>query len=213
MKGSVMHLKQRFQRLSFWNKLAALAAFVGILGFCLYLADKVYNQVTSLPEIHVSPTQLTLHAGSYEVKTPLSVTNTTRLPLYNIELKLELEPPSLKSESVQIARVGREPKLEGRTGPLKVDQDLFMIDITDSKEREALVLVIASIDPQSTLTLVVYGTTPVPSQAKVVLWCFDHERSPLLAREGGAGIGSNYVPEAIILRRMRFNVRWIDDPW
>jgi hypothetical protein len=133
--------------------------------------------------VSASPTSLRLHTAEWSVKTPVLVTNHSDSAVYNVGLKIAIEGNGVEAESVQIERDTKRTALEGMLAPIVLSPDLVRLNCIDSESREAVVVFIHTIEPNASRELVIRGTGPVDSTAKVEVWGFERKPSEILQQQ------------------------------
>ena len=152
----------------------------------------------------VSPTSLRLYSGGWSVKTQVTVSNQTDLPLYNVGVKMTISNNAVDSNSIKIDTGANNSVLRGKLETIEMAAD-YIVLFTDSKGHEAIALIYNMIEPHSNKSFVVSGTTPVESGAQIGIWSFKDKPSEILEKPGMAAFPFK-PPEDIKLKALRLRM-------
>lgn len=169
--------------------------------------NKAHRTVTG-QTIAATPMALRLHSGQWAVTTPLTITNMSDKPAYAVQVKLTIDPPDLDPASIKIQPDQPRTSVRGRVINVEMNPDVVLYYLTDSQGRQCVSIWMHTLDARSTREIVISGTKPQLSSARVELWTFQHS-PPELLRQGNKNSIPISFPEAVTLNSMAMVMRRI----
>ena len=179
-----------------WPYLNGLAVF-GACEDTDTMIEKVLNKIEpkfthfthSGQTVTVSPNSFPLHTGACSVKTPIRIKNLSENRIYEVAVKLVVITPNVPSESVEIVSCVTTSQ-QGNTGGIILPADLLMLDYTDSDNNVSIALVLHTLGPQESSKIIVEGTMPFRSDARVKVCSFNNVAADVSQGPGAIAISS-----------------------
>ncbi|GAJ04792.1 unnamed protein product [marine sediment metagenome] len=98
--------------------------------------------------IKISPTQISLKAQPWKIKTTFHVQNRSTEILFDVWIKLTMENCDIKANDIKIDSGGGEGFLSERISNISVDYDFVRMDGTDNKGKACIFFILYSLVPQ-----------------------------------------------------------------
>lgn len=153
-----------------------------------------------------------LRRAEWEARFKFSIHNRLHETFYSVVVKLTIGQAGIQSDNFRVDPVWEKQPQERRVNGISVSTDNFIIDGTDSQDREAIFLFISNLLPKETLSFILIsppceisgGVEQVPISLEVV--DFGRKPSPIL--KGPRGLALPFIPkEKIHPRNIRLLMR------
>lgn len=157
-----------------------------------YVVEQILN-VVKPDELHCTrnhqtlslvPSSIRLHGGEWEVKTPITVTNLSKVPVHNVRIKFLLNPPGLRSESVKIKPVGNTSQFQENVGNYTLFTDFVTIYLVNPNNRNSLILQIYYLEAGGSRVFQAWGTEPIESMADLSICGFSSKPGEMFSKAG-----------------------------
>ena len=153
-----------------------------------------------------------LRREEWEARFKFSIHNRLHETFYSVVVKLTIGQPGIQSDDFRVDPVWERELQEHRVNGISVSTDNFIIDGTDSQDREAIFLFISNLLPKETLSFIL--TSPpceisgAFEQVPVSLEVVDFGRKPSPILKGPRGLALPFIPkENIHPRNIRLLMR------
>jgi hypothetical protein len=174
-----------------------------LLGLLADLVGRVVSAVAGLllsrlrGPVTVSPARIRLTAGEWVPKTVFKIRNRGDRPIYSIYVKVTVERSTMVAGDLDVEPLSPKHHVEGRMGSIAVSAECYEVVCIDEAGREALLVVVHSLDPAETKTfsLARRAASPVPASRPVVrLKAVNWAAVPALLLEKPDQVAASFVP-------------------
>ncbi len=158
--------------------------------------------------IVVFPRSLKVLRRNREARLRFTIHNRFHETFYSIIVKLTIGQTGIQSDEIEVDPIWKGQTQESRINDILVRTDIFRIDCTDNRDREAILLFIRSLLPKETLSFAFtsrsYQSSGATQQANISIQVVDFRREPSPILEGPHGLALPFTPaENIRVKRIR----------
>lgn len=159
--------------------------------------------------IAVSPSIAKLSSREWITRTTLKVHNKSAQPYYAVYLKLAIQGHDVSAGDLKVSQLGGKRELVGSAGPVSVQWDAFVLLGLDESDQPAQYVVICSVDPGETVTLLLgpSATADTPLTVRIALAQFSVD--PISVGQKGPDMTSVPIslPEQFLLQAKQVLLR------
>jgi len=134
--------------------------------------------------VAITPTSIRLHSGEWEVQTPITITNRSNFPSYCIVLKILIHGKGVTASSIGIEVDAQTPPLETEIGNIIVSADQLRLNCSSKDGQQIVLLILHTIQANSSRTISVKGTAAINSSADVTVVDVNENPQELLTKDG-----------------------------
>ena len=138
--------------------------------------------------VAVSPNHVRLYGDGWKAKNQVIIKNTNINPVYSVQIKFTLQPCDVDSSCLKLEPDSACNQVTESLQWLEVTNHAFAIDIIDSHQAQAVVLVLHTLLGQQTRFVGVVGTGPRDCSANVEVVDFQNQPKELFVKNGEIAI-------------------------
>lgn len=165
------------------------------------LPDDAHRTMEGLT-VSLEPKRVLLAKGMWRVKSSIRLANRSRRDAYSVWVKISPDKRDVESDSIEVEMMGRSTALRGQVGRLAVSADSVRVDCVDASGREAVFLMLHSLEAGTSRELILSGTTSIEHGVELSVSSFSFKPAPVLEQPNRAALPLIF-PEAIRAKSVR----------